>query len=453
MQAYQSAPCPYCGITWNQPGAQTCANCRNQLPPPPASYSPPGYGPGQQGRPYGQPNYPQQGYPPQPQFPGPPQGYPGQQSQPGAYPAYAPPGYGQAPGYPQPQFPGPPQGYPGQQSQPGAYPAYAPPGYGQAPGYPQQQGGYGQPYPGYGPAQAPAGTTLRVFGPTIPLPGAPPPGLLRYQRQVVTGAVGLVVLLMLLFAVMPAVATSQISGANQSLTTAASHQAKVDAVFSQLIGSSNSSSDPAALKTQFAKLATSFNDGLTLVQSDEAALNGADQSLSILKWGAPTRSAQITSERQRLTAALTGLKQADKAMSAAVNEAKVIQPYLDSLIDYAQMSAALAKHDLVGAGAPYPDAQQKIELAMSLSGAPGLAPQIAKQVSSFNDVLTNTESLIQSIQAKDPAGIKKFTDATNAALKAMSSADETTPADYETKTFGPMQKAYDAAMKAIKSGS
>ena len=41
----------------------------------------------------------------------------------------------------------------------------------------------------------------------------------------------------------------------------------------------------------------------------------------------------------------------------------------------------------------------------------------------------------------------------NAALKAMSAPDETLPADYETKTFGPMQKSYDAAMKAIKSGS
>jgi hypothetical protein len=90
---------------------------------------------------------------------------------------------------------------------------------------------------------------------------------------------------------------------------------------------------------------------------------------------------------------------------------------------------------------------------MSLSGAPGLAPQIAKQVSSFNDVLTNTESLIQAIQSKDPAGIKKYTDATNAALKAMSSPEETLPADYYSKTFGPMQKAYDAAMKAIKIGS
>jgi hypothetical protein len=418
MQAYQSPPCPYCGITWNQPGAQTCANCRNQLPPPQASYAPPGYAPQQGGQPYGQPNYPQQGYPQQPQYPGAPGGYPGQQGEPGQYASYAPPGYGQNPGYP-------------------------------------PQPGYGQEYGGYAPTQAPAapGTNLRVFGQTFTLPVVLPPLLLRFQRQVVTGAVGLVVLLVLLFGVMPAIATGQISAANQTLTAAASHQAKVDAVFAQIVSSSNSSTDPATLKTQVAKLATLFNDGLTLVQSDEAALNSVDQRLSLIKWGAPSKGAQISSERQRLAAALAGLKQADKAMSAAVNESKVLQPYLDALLDYAKMGAALAKHDLVGAGAPYPDAQQKMELAMSLTGAPGLAPQIAKQVSSFNDVLTNTESLIQAIQAKDPAGIKKYTDATNAALKAMSSPEETLPADYESKTFGPMQKAYDAAMKAIKTGS
>lgn len=416
MQAYQSAPCPYCGITWNQPGAQTCANCRNQLPPPQASYAPPGYAP-QQGQPYGQPNYPQPGYPQPPSYPGQQGGYPAQPGQPGGYPAYAPPGYGQTPGYPQPP-------------------------------------GYGQPYPGYEPGPAPAGpgTTLRVFGRTITLPVALPAGVLRYQRQVLIGAAGLVVVLVLLFGVMPAVATSQMAVADQALVTAASHQARVDAVFAQIISSSNGSTDPATLKTQVAKLAVSYAGGLTLVQSDESALSGVDQRLSLIKWGAPSKGGQISSERQRLAAALAGLQQADKAMTAAVNESKVIQPYLDALIDYAKMSAALARHDLVGAGAPYPDAQQKMELALSLSGAPGLAPQIARQLNSFNDALTNTESLVQAIQAKDPAGIKKYTDATNVALKAMSTPEETLPADYESKTFGPMQKAYDAAMKAIKTG-
>lgn len=38
MQAYQSAPCLYCGATWNPPGAQTCAKCHNPLPTVPPAY-------------------------------------------------------------------------------------------------------------------------------------------------------------------------------------------------------------------------------------------------------------------------------------------------------------------------------------------------------------------------------------------------------------------------------
>ena len=438
MQAYQSAPCPYCGATWNQPGAQACANCRNPLPPPQPGYAPPGYAPG----------------PPQGQQPGqaPPPGYPY-----GTQP-YAPQNFPQPP----PQYPGPPPGYPtqaGQPAQPG-YPSYAPPpGYGQNPGYQQQPEGYTQVpgYPTYAPAAqpgvAPGTTPIQLFGQTFTLPVALPPAVIRYQKQIAIGAAAGVALLVLLFGIMPVVASSQIASANQSLASAASHQAKVDAVFTQILSSNTSASDPNTLKIQFEKLAKSFNDGLNLVQADENALRSADQRLSIIQFAAPSKSTAIAAERRRLSGALAGLKPADQAITAVVNEAKVIQPYIDALIDYTKIGAALAKHDLVGAGASYPDAQQKIELAMSYANAPGLPPQIAKQVSSFNDVLTNTESLVQAIQAKDAAGIKKYTDAMNAALKAMSTPAETLPADYEIKTFSPMQKTYDAAMKAIKNGS
>jgi hypothetical protein len=399
MQAYQSPPCPYCGITWNQPGAQACANCRNPLPP---SYTPPGY--------------PQQNYPQQPQYPGPPPGYPGQPSQ--GYPNYGPPGYQQQPGaY------GPDQGY-------GAY------------------GPQGQP--------ASAGTTLRLFGQTFTLPVALPPALLqfqRYVRRVVAVAVGLLVLLVLFVGILPAAASIILSNANQALKLTASRQDKIDTLFKQAFNVRANPSDPNVAKGQFDKVAKSLNDGLSLVQSDEAALVSTDQRLTFLQWVVPSKGAEITATRHRLDAATLGLKQADQALTTAVNEAKVIQPYLDALSDYTKINAALAKNDLVGAGAPYPEAQQKIELAISNSHAAGVPPQLAKQVSSFSDVLTNTESLIQAIQAKDAAGKKKYMDAMNAAFKAMSSPEETVPADYETKTFGPMQKAYDAAMKAIKSGS
>jgi len=419
MQAYQSPPCPYCGATWNLPGAQACANCRNPLPPPQPSYAPPGYPQQQQpgsGQGYGAPNYPPQNYPQQPQYPGAPPGYPGQPGQ--GYPAYVPPGYQQQPG------------------------PYGPdPGYG-----------------GYPPGQPTAtGTTIRLFGQTFSLPVVLPPALLRVPLPTARAAAGVVaglaVVLVLFFGVLPAVASGQISSANQSLKAAASHQDKIDAAFAQAFTLRNNVSDPVVAKAQFDKVAKSLNDGLSLVRSDEQALTSVEQRLAILQWVAPSKGAGIAGARNRLNGAIVGLKQADQALTAAVNETKVIQPYNDALIDYGKIGAALAKHDLVGAGAPYPDAQQQIDLALSNSHAAGLPPQIAKQVGSFSDVLQNTESLIQAIQAKDTAGIKKSTDAINAALKAMSTPEETVPADYEAKTFGPMQKGYDAAMKAIKSGS
>ena len=364
------------------------------------------------------------------------------------------------PGYPQqPPYPGAPPGYaPGQ-----PYPAYGPPGYQQQPGAYGPDPAYGAYGPGGQPPAAP-GTTIRLFGQTFTLPVTLPVALpalrlpsLQFPRRIARGAfglvVGLIVVPVLFVVVLPAVASGQISSANQSLNTAASHEDRIDAAFAPAFTLRNSPSDPVAAKAQFEKLAKSFNDGLSVTQADEAALTSVDQRLTFLQWLAPSKGASITAARNRLKGAIAGLKQADQALTIAANEVKVIQPYNDALIDYGKIAAALARHDLVGAGAPYPDAQQKIELAVSNSHAAGLPPQIAKQVSSFQDVLLNTESLIQAIQAKDNAGIKKSTDAMNAALKAMSTPDETVPADYEAKTFAPMQKAYVAAMKAIKSGS
>jgi hypothetical protein len=265
--------------------------------------------------------------------------------------------------------------------------------------------------------------------------------------------VAVVVALVLVVRVTPVIASAQISYANQSLVAAASHQDKIDAVFTQFLNAKSYTNDPIAYKDQFDKMAKSFSDGLTQVQSDEAAVGSVELRLTFLQWLTPSKFAAISAVRHRLNVAHVGLKQADQALTAAVNEAKVVQPYIDARVDYNKMGAALGKRDWAAATAPYPDAQQKIGVAMSSSHAAGLPPQLAKQVSSFNDLLTNANGLIQAMQAKDAAGIKKYTDAMNVVLKAMSSLDETVPLDYEAKTFGPMQKAYDAAMKAIRSGS
>jgi len=413
MQAYQSAPCPYCGVTWNPPGAQACGNCRNGLPPAPPAYGPTGYLP---------PGYPQPG-----------NASPGQPQQPYSYPGQPQPG-----GYaPQPTAPSP-YGYPPTGYQPGApYAQPQPPSAGYLPQVPAAA------------AAAAVRSSLQLFGRSVTLPFAIPAILLPYQRYLLLVPAAVAALMVLLVGVTPALAGSQVDRAQQAIKATGSHQARVDTAFARFFSTQAGSSDPNVEKAALQQDAKTFNDALASVQSDEAALRSSDQSLSLLQPVTPLKSSAIATERHRLAVALSGLGQADRALTAAVNEANVALPYIDALIGYAKMGAALGKHDLVSAGAPYPDAQQRLELAMSLDHAAGLSPAIAKQVSSFNDALNGTEALIQALQAKDAAAIKKANDAVQAAVKAMGSPAESVPADYESKTFGPMQKAYDSALKAL----
>ena len=433
MQAYQSAPCPYCGATWNPPGAQTCTNCRNQLPPPQPSYAPPGYEPstGQppaapnqpSSYPYGQPGYPQQ-----------------------------PPGYPQQPGYP--QGPGSYAGggqpvYPGQSGQPGQYPGYPAPGYGQYPGYPQP---YEQVpgYPGYGQTASAAapGTTLSVLGQSFTLPFVIPASVLRYQKTIAYAAVGVVALLVLEVGVLPGVAASQVASADQAITAAVLHQSKVDAGFAALLAPGSGSSDLNVLKGEANKELAAVNDALTILHADESALSSVDLRLSVLQMVALPSGGAIRDERSRLKAGLDGLKQADTALTAGANIDKVLLPVYDAKIAYTKMKAAIDKHDLVGAGAPYPEAQQKLQEAMTLDKAAGVPDVVVKEVNSLNDLLNNTESLVQAIQSKDAAGVKKYSDAIQANLKTIGTLS--LPGDYEAKTYAPLQKNYDSAIKSLK---
>lgn len=448
MQAYQTAPCPYCGATWNPPGAQTCTNCHNQLPPPEAAYTPPGYAPPAQSQPQAQPDQ-GQGSPygsqyQQPGYPQAPQGYPGATAYPGQPDQQ---GYGQ-PGQPAQQGYGQP-GQPGQQQ----YPNYAPPGYGQAPGYQQQQPpGYGYPtyVPNVPPPSAGASTTLRVFGQTFTVPFVLPPAVVQYQQQIAYGVVGLLALLILLFGVTPAIASGQITAANQAIAASVSHQAKIDAGFTSFFANEPSTTDLTVIRTALTKQFQSVNDSLAIVKADESALSSADQRLSILQFLAPPSGGAIAAARSRIATALNGLKQADTALTAGSNEGKVLMPMTDAMIDFSKMYAALNKHDLAGAGAQYPDAHDKLQQAISLDTGPGIPVQVQKFLTGLNDLLNNTESLIQAIQNKNAADTKKYSDAVQAGLKSVQTLSNAVPVDYETKTYGPMQKAYDAAMKALK---
>src|SRR2546425_1623910 len=289
MQAYQSAPCPSCGATWNQPGAQTCANCRNPLPPAQPGYAPPGY---------------------------------------------APPDSAQGPAYPQP-----PAGY----GQPAQYPTFV---------------------PGAAAAPSQGSTTLNLLGQRITIPMVLPSAVVARQKQIVYAIAGFVALLLLLFSVAPALVAGQIAGSERMVAGTVADQAKVEAGFTSLFAA-NSTTDINATRAQSSKNAQSINSALATVQADESALRGADLRLFVLQFVALPSSRPIAAERQRIKTGLDALRQADEALTAGANQAKVMVPVYDAMVDFTKMYAALNRHDLAGAGAPHTHAQHTKQLALS----------------------------------------------------------------------------------------
>jgi hypothetical protein len=280
-----------------------------------------------------------------------------------------------------------------------------------------------------------------------------PPPVVRYLQAIVNVVIALFVALILVVAILPAVASSQISSADQAIATAITHQSKVDAGFASLLAPDPSTNDLNVIQAQAVKGAQSVNSALAIVRADKNAIDGANLRLMILGWFSPRSRSATARERVRLAVAHDGLSQADVAFTAGANQAKVRLPVYDAMIDFAKMYTAMGKHDLTGVGALYRDAHQKVALAMSLEHAPGVPDALTQEVSAFNDLLNNFESLAQAIQGNDAAGIKKYSDAVQAGLKTMLTLSKAVPANYQFKSYGGMQKSFDAAMMTLKSAS
>ena len=476
MQAYQSSPCPYCGATWNPPGAQTCANCRNQLPPPQAAYTPPGYAPAP-GQPQApdQPQYsdPSQGYAAPPGYPqpaqpdysqAPPPDY-GQQPP----PDYGPPNYSQQPppgygapqpgyGYPAPGQPGgPPPGYPGYPSQPGAYPNYQPPG-----------DGYGAP-----PAPPAQGQTITLFGQTFTLPfelpfalptlpALPTSGLslpkvrlrlnLAPLKPLVFILAAIAVVWVFLNAVVPVLATANLKAADQAVSAAIAHQASTDAAIS--LAFSPTFKDPmtgvTVAQTAMDARLSGTQAALDQVKADESAINTVDQHLALLSPVSGSRSASIAAARQRLHTAAVALQKVDQVLSGFVDQMRQIEQVFASIAVWRAMLDDLARHDPATALSVYPDGQQKLQAAQASGSGSDIPPASVAYTKNFQVVLDNAQKLAAATQAKDNAGISKANAAMLAAVRAQQ-YDTNGALAWNLKLFQPLLDGYHAGIRALKA--
>jgi hypothetical protein len=304
--------------------------------------------------------------------------------------------------------------------------------------------------PEQGSAAGQPSRAVRLFGRSVTLP----PGLAassKSLRSLAYIAAGAIVLAVALFGVLPAIASAQISAAEQVMATTVSHKPTVDAGFTNLFASGPGSKDLTAAKAEMAKHFQAVDDALALVQTDEHDLSSIDQTLGILQVIALPSHGAIDAERQRINAALSGLAQADSALTVGSEEGKVMAPYVDALIGLNKMNAALNKRDLGGAAAAYPDAQRSLQQAIDLAQAPGLPAGTLEQLHALNNFLQTYQNFIQAAQNKDTAAMKADLASIQTQGKAFQALSNAVPSDWDLKTFGPNLKAYDASIKGLSS--
>jgi hypothetical protein len=252
-------------------------------------------------------------------------------------------------------------------------------------------------------------------------------------------------------AVVPVLATSNLKAADQAVSSAIGHQAAIDAAISRAFsttGKDPMTDLPGAQQGMDARLASS-QAALDQVKADESAIATLDQHLGWLSPVSGSRSSEIAAARHHLEAALVPLQKVDQVLTGFVAQERQIEQVFASMAVWKTMSDDLAKKDAAGAIALNPDAQQKLQTATVSGQGTDVPPASVQYTKNFQSVLDNTEKLAEAVQAKDNAGVAKYTAAMQAAIRAMQ-FDGNGALAWNLKRFQPLLDAYHAGIHALK---
>jgi hypothetical protein len=236
------------------------------------------------------------------------------------------------------------------------------------------------------------------------------------------------------------------------VSSAIARQPAIDAAISRAFSSTGKdpmADLPGAQQGMDARLASS-QAALDQVKADESAIAMLDQHLGWLSPVSGSRSSEIAAARHHLQAALAALQKVDQVLTGFVAQERQIEQVFASMAVWKTMSDDLAKKDAAGAIALNPDAQQKLQTATVSSQGTDIPPASVQYTKNFQSVLDNTEKLAEATQAKDNAGVAKYTAALQAAIRAQQ-FDGNGALAWNLKRFQPLLDAYHLGLRALKS--
>jgi len=254
----------------------------------------------------------------------------------------------------------------------------------------------------------------------------------------------------------PALADAQLAADNHALAQVARHQSTIDTALQQfLTPSSGGGGEPDdRLLTQSSQNLAEYESARSLLDHDMASLQQA-MTPAWLVAAAWSRSDQMSAARQRTDATVAALRQADTALTAAIDQERLQNGFFFAAVNEAKMLTAVDDQQYVAIDGLYARADRALKVSEALMGKPdeprGYQPviqamqSVLDQTQKYGDaLLRNDQPAATAYHAQMRAGYARLAAAT-------SDASVTANDDWNARTYEPVVAAYHSGLAAILS--
>jgi hypothetical protein len=225
-----------------------------------------------------------------------------------------------------------------------------------------------------------------------------------------------------------AFASSRIAGAKTAYNTVVSHQNAITDEFNNLDKkmtalslSTATSTDLQQNRASYVQLVSQSQSAELTLTTDDVFLAGAQANLSQNSWLTLIRRADLDQTSAKIGHERNALADAKAIAGDLVQLGTFYQAFYDSLIDLDTLTTKATASDFTGAAAAIGALKSDIEIALQLSDAPGLPPEMKLFLTDFQTLATDVGKLLNAVIGGDTNGVQadgKAVDADNTKIES-----------------------------------
>jgi len=225
-----------------------------------------------------------------------------------------------------------------------------------------------------------------------------------------------------------AFASSRIAGAKNAYNTVVSHQNAITEEFNNLDKkmtalslSTATSSDLQQNRASYVQLVSQSESAEPTLTTDDAFLARAQANLNQNSWLTLIRRADLDQMSAKIGHERMALADAKAIAGDLVQLGTFYQAFYDSLIDLDTLTTKATASDFTGAAAAIGTLKSDINMALQLSDAPGLPPEMKLFLTDFQTLATDVGKLLNAVIGGDTNGVQadvKAVDADNTKIES-----------------------------------